>query len=350
MTGPVQPLGRAQLSDPSEHVSLYALLSVLVRRWRQFALASATVLLLVLAFVLVLGGYTAKSEFVPSAPASNLSKFAGIAAELGFSVGAASAGPTVDFYSDLIQSRGLLAGIAQTEYDVPHSNRATLLELYHSKGRTPEDVLNAAVRKLRGKIAVSKDVKAGTVTVETEGSSRELAEQVNRRVLDLVNEFNLHARQSLAGAERVFVEGRLHQAQQDLDSAEGDLSRFLQNNRRYQDSPTLSFEAARLQRRVDLRQQLYLSLSQAYEEARIAEVRNTPVITIVDAPEGSGEPRYRLLPAVAVGLALGCTFALALVFGVEYLDVQRRESPEVYSEFRTLRRAALGRFGGIMKR
>ena len=40
----------------------------------------------------------------------------------------------------------------------------------------------------------------------------------------------------------------------------------------------------RLQREVELQQQLVIGLAQQYEESRIREVRDTPVITVIEHP------------------------------------------------------------------
>ena len=46
----------------------------------------------------------------------------------------------------------------------------------------------------------------------------------------------------------------------------------------------------RLQRAVDLKQEVYVSLAKSYDEARIAEVRDTPVITIIDSAVAPDKP------------------------------------------------------------
>ena len=53
----------------------------------------------------------------------------------------------------------------------------------------------------------------------------------------------------------------------------------------------LTLDYARLQRRVELGQQVYSTLALSYEQARIDEVRNTPLLILIDRPEGSAR-RY----------------------------------------------------------
>src|SRR5207245_1573905 len=133
----------------------------------------------------------------------------------------------------------------------------------------------------------------GVVRLEVHTRDEALSAEMANRFIQLVNDYNLKRRQSQAGAERQFIEGRLAQAAGELSSAEESLAVFYRHNRRFQDSPDLAAREAQLQRRVTLRQQLYITLSQNYEAARIDEVRNTPVITIVESPVGLVAPRPR---------------------------------------------------------
>jgi uncharacterized protein involved in exopolysaccharide biosynthesis len=55
-----------------------------------------------------------------------------------------------------------------------------------------------------------------------------------------------------------------------------------------------------------MQQAVYSSLAQAFEQARIDEVRNTPVVTLVDPPNLPAEPDRRwLLAKVLLAALLG---------------------------------------------
>ena len=81
----------------------------------------------------------------------------------------------------------------------------------------------------------------------------ELSRDVSRRMLELVGEFNLVTRQSRASTERAFIEDRLTEVAGELAAAEDSLEDFLRHNRRYDQSPELSFTYDRLYRQVQLR-------------------------------------------------------------------------------------------------
>src|SRR5690606_39983998 len=72
-----------------------------------------------------------------------------------------------------------------------------------------------------------------------------------------------------------------------------------------------------------IRQEVYRTLAQAYEEARIQEVRNTPVLTIVDPPEGSALPAIRLRLLAMLVLPVSALIVVAFVLVLEYLRQER---------------------------
>lgn len=291
------------------------------------------------AFVTTLVGgpvYRAESRFLPQAASGSTSRIAGLAAQFGIDVGAAAGGQSsAELYAGLVHSRQILGQVAQTKLPLtrdtsPAAPRATIVELYGITNDDADQQLLDAVTLLRKRlVSVRSDIRTGIVTIETEAKQKAVAEGMNQRVLDLVTDFNLRRRQSQAGAEREFLEARTVAAQQELRRAESRLAAFLTQNREFR-SPQLSFENARLQREVDLAQQVYTSLAQTYEQARVEEVRNTPVITIIDSPIGSAKRSRGLVRKTAIGFVLGAVFGLVLALLVEHARRRRETHPEEY--------------------
>jgi uncharacterized protein involved in exopolysaccharide biosynthesis len=159
-------------------------------------------------------------------------------------------------------------------------------------------------------------------------------------MLQSVNEFNLRKRQEQASAEQAFVQARLDQARSQLRAAEDALQTFLQQNRQYAGDPALSFAHDRLRRDVDMRQVVYTSLSQAYEQASLQALRETPSIVVVQRPQVSTTPEGRgiALKGITV-LALGIGLAVLVAFSFEHLTTARRKSPKEFEELAALRRS-----------
>jgi uncharacterized protein involved in exopolysaccharide biosynthesis len=139
-----------------------------------------------------------------------------------------------------------------------------------------------------------------------------LAQQVTHRFLTLADDFNLARRQSQAGAERRFVERRLEEVRDSLRDAEMRLQSFLQLNRDFR-APALELAHGRILRDVAREQQLVATLESAYEQARIEEIRDTPVLTVVETPDlpPRPDPRHLALKTV-LGLLMGAGAGLLL--------------------------------------
>jgi uncharacterized protein involved in exopolysaccharide biosynthesis len=202
---------------------------------------------------------------------------------------------------------------------------------------------DAAIRKLEDDIDATTVQKTGVVDLAVTVRQPGLAVQINQRLLDLINQFNLRTRQSQAAQERRFTERRLAEVRQDLRGAEDRLQQFLQRNRDIRNSPDLTFQADRLQREVAMQQQVFTTLAQAYEQAKIEEVRDTPVITVVERPELPVRPDRRgLIGKGILGLLLGLVIGTAWAFAKSYAANSDRLSSEEAAEFSVLRRQAAG--------
>ena len=287
--------------------------------------------------------FTVESRFKPEASDAAPSQLLGLAQQFGFNLAATDNAESPEFYEGVIESRTLMRQVAQTHFsfvtDEGDTLSGTLDELYEIEA-PDRDV--ATVLLLDGLVNASVDLRRGEVNLRTSARWPPLAVQMNERILELVNSFNLETRQSQAAAERAFVQQRVAETRHELREAEAELQDFLKHNRLYQDSPELSFQANRLRRVVDLRQQVLTSLSEAYEQARIDEVRDTPVITIVDHPaDAIIYPDKNLVLAGVLGLIIGGMFCLVMAITLEYLGQQRSQGSEEYAELQQHRQALL---------
>lgn len=314
--------------------SLLTILAALARRWKlivllPLALAAVTVT----SRLLSERQYAATSQFMPESP-EQPARLAGLAAQLGISAGSSNSAESLEFYQFLLTSPDLLLQAAESVYRFTPAGGTvavdtSLVDYYGLTADSEFERRRAIVRQLESLITVTLDRSAGLVTVETRALEPELAVQINQRLLELVGSFNLERRQTRARAEREFAAAQLERAQRDLESAERDLERFLEANRRYAESPSLRFEAGRLERRIAIQQEVYAALAQALEQARIEEVRNTPVISIISRPETSVRPVGRRTVLMGLlSLFAGFIVAVVLALILEYFAQYWREHPE----------------------
>ncbi|MDH3222272.1 MAG: Wzz/FepE/Etk N-terminal domain-containing protein [Gemmatimonadota bacterium] len=314
---------------PSTEADLMGLIASMVERWRW--LAGATVLGIALSAIAVAWtrGYSATAMFVVERQSGNLSQFSGLANQLGFDVPSGLEGDPLGLFEALLHSDDLLLELSEATYSiVPREGedpvQGSASSLLGLNGKTEAARRREIVDHFRDHVSARVLFEANAVEVSATTPWPELSEAIVEKALSLVNAFNLERRRRTSGAERAFVEANVAEAESRLLKAEAELEAFLDTNRRYQQSPQLMFRFSRLQRAVDRQQLLVTSLLQALEQARIAEVRNTPVISVVDRPAGSARPSASIGLAAAAGGGLALALALLACAVADYVGRQRR--------------------------
>lgn len=326
-----------------DRVSLLLIASVVMRhRGLVVGMALLIFSLVTLRALIAPRTYSANASFVAQSENSALN-LSGLAAQFGLALpGGMEAGRSPAFYADLVTSRHVLGGVVDTRFTLSDGRQVTLPEFYESPGETPALRRDAAMRTLRGNLRVKVDQPTGTVKVRAAAEDPRLALQLNERLLTLLNEFNLNTRQSQAGMERQFTERRLQEVRQELREAEDRLQGFLQRNRDFRNSPELAFQQDRLAREVSMRQQLFSTLSEYYERSKIDEVRDTPVITVVERPEIPVRPDPRgLIKWGLVALLVGGLIGALIGFGRDAMARSRSGAPAEFAEFAELKRETM---------
>jgi uncharacterized protein involved in exopolysaccharide biosynthesis len=280
--------------------------------------------------------YIADTRFAPQRNEQGPFQLAGLAAQLGVNLMSRGNSESIEFYVELLRSRTLLAEVATSPLPRPGGSQDEIrVADVLAADASPANRVRVAIGRLRRDLQVIPDVRASLVTVRLNAHDPQVAESVLARVLELVQQFNIEKRQTSAAAERGFVEARLRETERELRDAEDALETFMARNRRWRESPQLSLEESRLQSRVQLRREVFTSLSQSFERARIDEVRNTPVFTVLDAPPGSARRTGGTFPLVIfVGLILGFALAAGTVATREYLASLRERDPAGWAELR----------------
>ena len=315
------------------------LVNALLRQWRWMiggALALATI---ATAYAgLRPARYTSTAAIIPQAR-KDASSLSGLASQLGLALPMSEGGTQQPaFYVEALTSGEILRRVASSPLPpktLEEPGQRTLTDFYEGDERNKAVALERTVVRMRKLIGVSLSAKTGIVYTSVTAPSPQLAQAINRALLAQVDSFNRANRRGQAGAERQFAEARV---------AENRLENFLEVNRQYRNSPVLTFEQDRLARDVSTKQQLYTTLVQTYEQARVQEVRDTPVFSVLEAPTFPPRADSRhFIRNGSVALLLGAM--LGFLLGV--VVTASKHSPEFYSdleEFRQLK-GALGRVG-----
>ncbi len=308
---------------------------VMLHHWR-LVLGTPFVAALVTALIsLVLPQHwTAEIEFVPESSSSIKlpSGIGGLAGQLGIALPTSDALESPAFYAKVAESRPLLERTLTTRFPVPGSVRdsAALIDILKIPDGPALRRMEKGVKRLRKYSEVKVDNKTRTLRLDVETRDARLSAAVANQMVGFLNDFNRNTRTVQARERRKFTEARTEEAQRDLEHAEDALRNFLTRNRQYE-SPPLQFERNRLERQVQMRQEVYSTLRREFEVARLDEVNDTPVLTVIDP---AIPPATRSSPArvrmVLVAALLGFGLGLGLAFLTEYLRQSRVRQPAAY--------------------
>lgn len=272
----------------ADEVSLFGIASVLLKHTRFLSLAAVIGLAVGASFgLLSTRQYASSATFMPQSAAdqSSIGGLALAASQFGVRMpsGGGTWGPSV--YVELIKSRGILVPIANDSVTVEEmqGRRIPLFELLEINESNLELRTERTVRALRRIVTASENKKLGSVQLTVTTPWPSVSYMLTKRILDDVNRFNLQSRQSQAKSERKFAEAQAEEAASALRQAEDRMKEFLEQNR-VVGSPELQNARDRLQRNITINQQTYISLLQSLGEARLREVRDTPVIMVLEAP------------------------------------------------------------------
>ena len=335
---PEPPLTSPSLTTlPVEEFSIVELRRGMARRWRWLVMAPVMAALIGAAAAWAWPKtWTATTTFVPeqalgSNNASILGALGGIGSLLGDAGGASALaklkdGPSTEFFADVLTSTELLSATLRTPFLDSHSASAArpLLDILDVSGATPQRRFGNALRKLHRKVLVVVSRRSSIVNLSVTLGDPELSAAVANRMLALLNRFNLERRQRSSTEQRRFSETRLATARIELDSAERAKQAFLDSNRNYYESPRLMAMFDQLDRFVSVKEGILIGLTKTYEESRIAEVRDTPLLTVVDVATPPDRPVQR--PLLWGGYACGAGALLGLVGVLLAALSDRRES------------------------
>lgn len=283
--------------------------------------------------------YRSEASFVPQTTQRTPPALSGLAAQFGLAMPSDGFDQSPAFYEDVIRSREILERVVQEEYSAEGDEVSrTLIELFQVNEGSARANVHAAAERVRRSIQASADNETGVVYFSVPAEQPALARQIAEQIIAQINIFNLTRRQNVAESERTFIEARLAGANQELVAAEMELRRFDERNLRIDNSPELRMQRERLQRLVGMRQEVVTMLSQAYEQARIDEVRNTPAITVIERPSlpveraSKGILQFALLALIVTGVLMSI-----VVFAREAYHTLTAGQTPAHREFRELR-------------
>jgi len=321
-----------QSSSSSELLTLLASL-VRNRRW-VYLLVGVTVLATVVFCLLLPNRYTAKALILPSGGTPNslggLREFAGLLGESPFASAEMKSEQSSYLYPDILKSRLISEAVINRVYQYPQGGKNRNQNLFnYFKAKK----MDGAIKALTRITCFEMDRKTGVITISATTKNRHLSAAIANEYIDRLEEYNLDTRRSKSKENEKFISRRLEEVKAELRQAEDNLETFQLKNRNFNtaSSPELAAELARLEREVEIKSNVFLTLTQQHELARVETKKDVPIVQVLDyakPPDEKAGPNRKLL--VLTSLLLSSLLGIAIVLSVELCKAKIR--PDEYQQ------------------
>lgn len=240
--------------------------------------------------------YKSYVSIYPTGNESNFpSSFAGldgIASTLGFNLSGGEAN-TFNF-PDIVNSRRLKKDIISKEWSSDiYSYPVNLIKywgidepgflsmLLLSDPSPNEHLENLAIDHLSTLMTVYEH-ESGMITISVLMEDPKLAADIANYISDWIQKYVSEEMSFKATKNRKFIEQQLQNAKADLYASEEKLSDFMKTHPLSEEGPEEFTERARLMRNIEVNTQVYITLKQQFELNKIEELKERPVLNILD--------------------------------------------------------------------
>jgi uncharacterized protein involved in exopolysaccharide biosynthesis len=319
LAGRMSRAARAGYTEgPREETSLLAFFTILLLHRRliaAFALAGTVIFGALAASKAQL--YESHATFAVKGARAPM-QLPGGAAALGITLAAyAEFSQSVVFYAELAKAKTIIRAIAGRNYATMNSGgrKVPLAAAFGITARDPQAAAGLAADRLSTRVATSISTRSGMVHIAVDETDPLVAQQIVSAILAELDSWSKLRGHEQAVQERQFIEQRVAEARVELNRAEQAERDFLSANRDYFNSPELTLDYERLAREVETRQELYTSLSQSLDQARIEEVRSPTILNVIETADFPVKPERRealrqTLLGLSAGLLVGIVIAM----------------------------------------
>ncbi len=148
--------------------------------------------------------------------------------------------------------------------------------------------MDAAIDRLSEQLLVHEE-ESGLIVISVLMEESQLAADISNFIANYIKKYVSDIMLSYSSTHREFIEERLKYSKNELSKSEEELKEFSEKNPFAVDTPELQLQRGRLLRNMEVNQQVYITLRQQYEMARINELKEIPVINILDNAEPASD-------------------------------------------------------------
>jgi len=203
-----------------------------------------------------------------------------------------------------------------------------LIDLFKSKNEgnliiKKRTIEHNAIKKLNKRISYSQDFYTNEIIITTTMEDRSLAKEINNEIINYINTFITNSKNKNAASQAFFLNKRLNEVKQTLKESENEMEKFLEDNRSFQDSPSLQKIYMRIARKIEIDTQIIIQLTTQMEVNKVNELSEVSNFVIVD---DSSFPARKVYPKAFILLLYLVISVLLLIFAkVLYKDITRKK-------------------------
>jgi uncharacterized protein involved in exopolysaccharide biosynthesis len=251
--------------------------------------------------------YRAQTIILPELEKSKIGELAGLSQLAAVATGVEV--PFARLYPTIITSEAVLNAAILHKYNTKRFDHPVdLLEYWGLRDASPRANLEGALGRIRNQVMqVTLEPRTNVVKIVVDAGEPQLAADLANEITSQFDYYTRQVRKTNASEQRKFIEQRLKEMQDELKKSEEKLKRFREENRRVSDSPQLMLEQERLMRDVSINTTLFTELKKQFELAKIQEVKDIPVINILESaspPAGKVGPKKRATIIVTFVISL----------------------------------------------
>ena len=305
-------IGNSQIELPDKEMDVFFVLAILYRY--KFFIFGFTGLVGVLSIIYVLTAtplYRADVTMYPvskyqTGPLSELARGFGLTNKIeGFHI------------PEVINSKQIAKSIILKKYEtLQFADSVNLIQYWEFDKLYSNDIyaMEAAIRAFENIITVRDDKETLLITISIYMPESQLAADIANYIGVAVTDYLQAEQQRTTIESRIYLEERLDYALKRLSEAEDNLVRFKSENT-MTTSPALRAELLRLERRLKLATDFAVMLERQRELMLIEEVKEKPIVSILDTAERSRKPfKPQKRQVVMTNTFFGFFLSVALAF------------------------------------
>ena len=292
------------------------------------------------------------SILLPENTSNSLGGLAGIANQFGVNipsrVKADLSSPTL--LPEILKSRTFAEKIIFKEFfSEKFQKKIPLMDIINSGSNVERSKIYelSAINIFNSEILFfSEDIGSSVSTITVSMFEPILAKQLADTVLKELENLNRSFRSKSILEKTSFIEQRISSVGTELEKSEKKLKEFNERNRQVS-SPALQLELDRIERETDVQKEIYMTLKQQLELAKIEGVQEASIVQVLDRPQIPISPsnknlKISILFSIIFGLILGVMigFTRSYIFYNKDID-ERKKLRKVKNYFKNKSKEAL---------